>query len=481
MMKILWKLASGEYEDSPWARILKAKYLARKPLWMATVPSSCTKLWRAIMGMREILKKHITWQLANGDKCQVFGQPWHEFWLEFKPTNRYDRALVVSDLIDTESQTWNSQKLIHALGFYGALFIACNTPVPPCNSNHTDRLIFKASQNGKFSYKAAVRLLQGELAPLDGQASGVIKLIWHTPGLLPRIRIFLWKMFHNSIPTQGLYARRLGKPQPSCPLCNNDDDDASHALFKCPAARAFWLASNIGLHSLALPSNLSQVLSIIGNSLIRNDFITFACHVWAFWKQRCATVFHGNKMNVMGALSMADSYASLIRETSMLHIPRALRNVWEQSIQEGTVDALVCWVDGSFSKPGDGGWAYILMKGDVLIQYAAQHGQIPNAFSGELKALQLAVRDTLLYGARQCLFLTDCDLLMKIMCGEEQVDVVPWQSFFEAKEAVNQFRLADNFKCTLCNRNDNKIAHQLANYARIHRVDFRDFTFPLTA
>ncbi|KAJ4758242.1 RNA-directed DNA polymerase (reverse transcriptase)-related family protein [Rhynchospora pubera] len=264
MMKILWKLASGEYEDSLWARILKAKYLARKLLWMATVPSSCTKLWRAIMGMREILKEHITWQLANGDKCQVFGQPWHEFWLEFKPTNRYDRALVVSDLIDTESQTWNSQKLIHALGFYGALFIACNTPVPPCNSNHTNRLIFKASQNGKFSYKAAVRLLQGELVPLDGQASGVIKLIWHTPDLLPRIRIFLWKMFHNSIPTQGLYARRLGKPQPSCPLCNNDDDDASHALFKCPAARAFWLAFNIGLHSLALPSNLSQVLSIIG-------------------------------------------------------------------------------------------------------------------------------------------------------------------------------------------------------------------------
>ncbi|KAJ4776940.1 hypothetical protein LUZ62_061197 [Rhynchospora pubera] len=58
-MKMLWRLVSKECEQSLWVRVLNAKYLSRTCIWLATVPTRCTKLWVAILQAREALRANV--------------------------------------------------------------------------------------------------------------------------------------------------------------------------------------------------------------------------------------------------------------------------------------------------------------------------------------------------------------------------------------------------------------------------------------
>ncbi|KAJ4762714.1 Ribonuclease H-like superfamily protein [Rhynchospora pubera] len=392
---MLWKLACGDYDDRIWVKIIKAKYLSKSPLWLVNVPTSCTKIWRAILQMRVTLKHHVTWQLGKGDKCHVYGEPWHDFWLSFLPANRASKNMLISDLTSQDHNRWDTEKMVQVLGFHEALFIACKYPKPPCNPNNSDRLIFMASQNGKFTYKIATKLLQGNATPLNQQASCILKVIWHTPGLMPRIRLFLWKLLFNSVPTQAMYAHRLNRSIPSCLLCNNHPDELHHALFTCHVARAFWFSSSLGLQTTDLPTDITQLLYVVCNSLQGDAFISFSCHIWALWKHRCAATHDGKEFSIPNALNLAVSYISLIKSAGAMHSPRVLRRIWSPMKEVATTDSYTCWIDGSFSAPNQGGWAYILMKGQTLIQYAAEYGQIDSAFTGELKVISMAFRDVL--------------------------------------------------------------------------------------
>ncbi|KAJ4801544.1 Ribonuclease H-like superfamily protein [Rhynchospora pubera] len=481
VFKTIWKLTSRDYENDVWVQIIRAKYLARKSFWLARVGGPCTRLWRAMLALRPKINTLISWQIGRGNKCCAFGEPWHDFWLKIQPSNSAQRALTISDLVQQGGTTWDSQCLIDSFGFETALFISIKFPIPPLNSLHSDRLVLTASRTGKFSFKTAYHILAGSsTCPLIG-CTDLLKLIWYSPGILPRIRLFVWKLLWDALPVQGTFLNRLGSPIPPCALCRQGPEDALHALFLCDHARAFWFASPLTLHFNNETNNVCALLSGLSTALSGRSFVCFANLMWAFWKQRCSFVYDSKKFQIQTALQLAAYYNNLSTASSCMSIPRKLRsqNHTSDTLEITDNTALTCFVDGSHDQLKRGGWAYIFSNRGTLVSYGVDSGTVASPFLAELKAMETGVRAVIHSGFDECLFLTDCLHLQQILVGKAPPDSVHWTEFQHTINLLQLFRAQVGFKCQHISRDGNTEAHFLANYARCNAIKVQDFTYPL--
>lgn len=48
-----------------------------------------------------------------------------------------------------------------------------------------------------------------------------------------KVRVFTWRLSHNSLPLKRKIEARNIKHNSRCPMCNRLDEDAGHLLFKC--------------------------------------------------------------------------------------------------------------------------------------------------------------------------------------------------------------------------------------------------------
>ncbi|KAJ3688396.1 hypothetical protein LUZ61_017560 [Rhynchospora tenuis] len=420
------------------------------------------------MDMREILKDKVTWQIGRGNICRAFHEPWHYFWQQFTPNNRQQRCMMVGELINADTNSWASDKLISCFGFYGALYVATHFPTPGLNA---DRLVFLPAKNGIFTFKGAVQLLSGtsHLAERDRQT---LKAIWYSANLLPRVRLFMWKLFHDAVPTTGTYVSKMNKPQVQWVLCNAGWDDGVHALFKCASARAFWFASGLGIQTAVLPDDARHLLHIMTTVLQDECFSSFANHLWALWKHRCAATHGGKIFRVESGLTLARGFDFLSTITSNYRARGPAGSSPVQNADTQIQRAFHCCIDGSFDDKGRGGWACVFRQDESLVRFGLGFGVCSSPFQSELQAMQLAIKILRDHQMQGCIFYTDCQLLCRLLNGENVLDAIPWQCFFQAQELTQVFR-ANHFSCVFINRDLNHEAHNLANYARRNRIDFQ--------
>ncbi|KAJ4801583.1 reverse transcriptase [Rhynchospora pubera] len=478
MLKTLWKIGCKEFEDTPWVQLLRAKYLSRKCLWLSGQPRNCTKLWRAIMHLRHYLKPHIKWQVGKGDKCMVYGEPWHDFWQALNPTSSRQRNLKLRDLSNSEGTSWAHDSLAGNLGVAMGLLITMLYPIPPMANNvRGDRLLYTPNASGSFSFKDACKLLQGATSPLPPMKSSVLKVIWHCPGLMPRVRLFLWKLINDGLPIHGTYASRLHQPVPTCQVCNQQPDLPLHALFRCAFAETFWFSSQLGMRMDCMPSDITELLFTMSQLLQGEKFVSFANLLWALWKSRCSFMYEGTCLTIASVSKLAEYYTRLSRLNTKFSIPKPLRNMWQlgQQYAEG---GFSCCVDGSFSPPCSGGWAFVMHMNNILLRYEVKCGEAFSAFGTEVHALQMALHAALHIGMDTGTFFTDCLQLQQIIQGCINLDSVPWQDFNDTMNLLNMFRMHQGFICCYIPRENNLEAHQLANLARLDRVSYVNFTYP---
>jgi hypothetical protein len=62
------------------------------------------------------------------------------------------------------------------------------------------------------------------------------KLVWKSKSLL-KVRVFLWQMFHDKLPTALTFKRRW-HGSPLCRLCNKPET-VNHIFFECVFAQSF--------------------------------------------------------------------------------------------------------------------------------------------------------------------------------------------------------------------------------------------------
>ena len=102
-------------------------------------------------------------------------------------------------------------------------------------ANHPDAISWRWTANGEFS-TASAYAIQFE----GSQRSNFKEIIWKSGSPL-KCRIYSWMAVLGRVLTADNLAKRGWPHSPSCRLCGNAPEDATHLLAACPFARDLWL------------------------------------------------------------------------------------------------------------------------------------------------------------------------------------------------------------------------------------------------
>ena len=154
---------------------------------------------------------------------------------------------LVSELIDSTSAKWNTQKVNE---FFMPMDAKVILQIPICTRNIPDFWSWFFDKKGNFTVRSAYNMLvairQRREAWLEGSAGPSSsakeekewKLLWKTavPG---KVRMFLWRLSQHSIPTIDVREHRHMSDSSACGICGAPDS-WKHSLVDCTMSRCTW-------------------------------------------------------------------------------------------------------------------------------------------------------------------------------------------------------------------------------------------------
>ena len=173
---------------------------------------------------------------------------------------------------------------------------------------------------------------------------------------MPKIRIFLWQLCHNALPTRanllckGLYI------DPVCPACLSEIEDIDHLFVGCHMVKKTWdlAVSQQWLLSQPFPLSFPSVREGIHNLYnARDNFLPrVAILLWSIWKSRNAMVFDNEVPKPMGSLLRAKRiWAEWKLRTTVFHphsiqlpsnpVPKATQLIGWRSPPGGTSNSIL--------------------------------------------------------------------------------------------------------------------------------------------
>jgi len=230
LAKQAWRIL--ENPTSLYARVLKARYFPHEEFLTAGGPASASKTWKEIIQGREMLKKGLIRRIGNGETTEV----WHDHWIDgtisMKPMGALQPNSVqfVSDLLDPMTNQWNTE-LIQSI-FYAPDAAAILAMARP-RVGGADVWAWAKEKSGLFTVRSVYRHemeTRSQGTESSGSSSGdttIWKALWKI-NVLPKIRVFWWRVLKNFLPSYGELQRRHIKQLPHCPMCGHDNETLFH-------------------------------------------------------------------------------------------------------------------------------------------------------------------------------------------------------------------------------------------------------------
>ena len=233
----------------------------------------------------------------------------------------------------------------------------------------------------KSAYKLAVQFRDWELGEdaSSSMAAGMInnEFSWHKIWQLKfpnKVKMFIWRLAHNSLPVRRNLARRGVQMDTICPVCHRLDEDCGHLFFKCKRARECWQImslENIRTELELCTSGKETVMRIL--NMKENERNKVFIWMWRWWVAR-------NKAN---AGEKMPTIADIIRSVNF-HIfeyeklnakcdapSSATRPAWKPP----PVDVYKINVDASFhEKTKQGGWGFVARDYKHCVRQAGAGG-----------------------------------------------------------------------------------------------------------
>ncbi|KAL5748495.1 hypothetical protein ACOSP7_025537 [Xanthoceras sorbifolium] len=118
-------------------------------------------------------------------------------------------------------------------------------------------------------------------------------LLWNL-NIPPKVKIFVWRVFHNYLPSLLNLFRRKVTGDPTCPRCREAAEFAEHALFWCKEVEPVWEKSVFGFWDKLKGLSSSDLLCCVALNISREDLALVCMVCWGIWSQRNHFV-HGSK------------------------------------------------------------------------------------------------------------------------------------------------------------------------------------------
>lgn len=124
------------------------------------------------------------------------------------------------------------------------------------------------------------------------------------------------------------------------------------------------------------------------------------------WKAQCTQLYKGKQQPPTRVLRLALMLVSNAHRCKLVStVPDFIR---APNLQVTVPDVgFYCWVDGSFATRDQGGAAYMLMCGRIMVQYEFQYTLTFTPFQMEANTLLMGMHASLMHGATSRVFYTD--------------------------------------------------------------------------
>lgn len=149
--------------------------------------------------------------------------------------------------------------------------------------------------------------------------SGCWGAVWKL-NVPPKIRVFWWRVLHNSLPSKHELHRRHVAHESYCEMCGDPSESLYHVFFTCPMARRFWREIK-KLVGMSVPNlhPCSWTTDVLCREVCSPILAaTIVCGAWCLWTGRNARR-HGRKTWEPGAT--ARYISSLLEDLASLKTP----------------------------------------------------------------------------------------------------------------------------------------------------------------
>lgn len=295
----------------------------------------------------------------------------------------------------------------------------------------------------------------------------------------PRLRVFNWKLAHGALPLGKTMATRLGRGDPTCLVCGQEEEDALHLAFLCPFARSCWLAGNLAIRSDCFSSCIKRALIQVVEMVPTEMWNQVCMSIWAIWRSRNNLVFQGKPPSF-------ESYRSFVMQIEVENSLARAKNMGQrQSRGHQTItpapasSGFSCRVDGSWAFGWVGGIGFILLQGTLMRAYKMERVMACCPLQAEAIALLQGVNYAISIGLSECSFITDSSTLAAACSNLSPPLEVDWRAHKEIFDVWKKMRCNGGLTVSYESRESNGFADSLAKRGRRMGDSYLGFTYPI--
>lgn len=461
-----WRLLTDP--DSLCARVMRARYYPDADMLGAESKPGISYAWRSILRGIQVLKEGLVKRIGNGEDTNI----WADMWLPRddcrKPVTPRGQIVVqkVSELINPLTGNWDAE-LVRELFWPQDV----NTILAlPLFEDFEDSWAWHFAGNGQFSVKTAYRMIRDNQhrqarRQVGGASMHVNKFSWGSIWKIQcpaRIRHFLWRLAHNSLPRRLSIKRRGMEADTLCPVCQRKDEDGAHIFLQCKHVKPLWRGLQLEQTRVQLLGDqnakefVTRILELPEDK--RLECITM---LWAWWDTR-------NKKNAGEPLR--NTTAVLKRVKNVVQEVKIMGEKDTNSLEQAKwsppgQNALKINIDGSMNEAqAIGGWGFIVRnsQGEALGARAGHIQHVQNPLQAEAMACFQSLQAAQEWGFSEVHVETDASQLVQALQSNDQDQSINGVLFREIKYFAHlNFNF---FRISFCPRACNKVADALARY-----------------
>lgn len=145
-----------------------------------------------------------------------------------------------------------------------------------------DTLYWNHHLSCKLTIKAGYAHLAGFESEERDMVSQFTKIIWKLQ-ILPKLKVFLWKLHHNAMAVKGNLENRGINVSPKCDYCGKDWKDVQHLFRFCRLARPAWATCYLAIR---------YILVFYSKDGVNSPRIEiFVAMLWSLWVTRNEKAF----------------------------------------------------------------------------------------------------------------------------------------------------------------------------------------------
>jgi hypothetical protein len=283
--------------DSLCAQVLKAKYYPDGNLLSAIEKPGISYSWRSIVRGFQTIKSGMIWRVGDGSRINIWNDPWLPRGVTRQPITPRGQSILTSvvDLIDPMTGVWD-RELVEDIFWEEYVKVILAIPV---KQGREDAIAWHYDPKGLFSVKSAYHVLEDNREQQHQRQQGTSSSTGHTSDgfqwlhlwnfrCLPKIKQFLWRLAHNSLPWRlNIKRRGVKNVDTKCPVCQRLDEDGGHCFLKCKIVQRGWRALNLEhVRRAFLLLHSAQELVHYILKMDAKERTIVSSFMWVWWENR---------------------------------------------------------------------------------------------------------------------------------------------------------------------------------------------------